>query len=148
MDYSSHNSPVVGFNESMSRLARRKRTLMVLFLAAAILVVVVGVIIGLRMLKGGDAATAISASVASANIAPAGVSPATVHVKPGQPITWVNQDVRPHRLTADQSMIPGFDTVDVLNQGDSYTYIFETKGTFHYYDPADPKAYVGTVIVE
>lgn len=81
------------------------------------------------------------------NLAMDGISPATIKVKVGQEVTWINQDTRQHRLTADQSSLAGFDSVDALGKGDSYTFTFDAKGTFHYYDPADPKAYNGTVIV-
>ncbi|HSX31835.1 MAG TPA: cupredoxin domain-containing protein [Candidatus Saccharimonadales bacterium] len=77
-----------------------------------------------------------------------GITPATIKVKAGQEVTWINQDTREHRLTADQSSLAGYDSVDALAKGDSYTFTFDNKGTFHYYDPADPKGYNGTVVVD
>jgi plastocyanin len=74
--------------------------------------------------------------------------PAAVTIRKGQSVTWENQDDQPHRLTADQSLLPGFDSADVLAKGDTYTYTFESTGTFHYYDPLNPTTYNGTVVVE
>lgn len=84
----------------------------------------------------------------SVAITMAGPNPASIKIKKGQEVTWVNQDSRTHRLSADQSALPGFDSIDTLATGDSYTFTFDTIGTFHYYDPADPKGFNGTVIVE
>ncbi len=142
----SQNTPIVGFNDSAEH--GTKRTKLVILGCIVLVVLIAAVVIALRILKTNEAATTISKVTASTNIAPTGLNPTTLQVKKGQPVTITNQDVRPHRLTADQDSLPGFDTVDMLNQGDSYTYIFETSGTFHYYDPADPKVYVGTVTVE
>ncbi|HSW66228.1 MAG TPA: cupredoxin domain-containing protein [Bacillota bacterium] len=81
------------------------------------------------------------------NLTMEGITPATIKIKAGQEVTWINQDTREHRLTADQSSLSGYDSVDALAKGDSYTFTFDSKGTFHYYDPADPKGYNGTVVV-
>lgn len=93
-------------------------------------------------------AEAISSTVSNVTIQPGGFVPATIKVKKGQEITWTNQDATPHHITADQSDLPDFDTADPLQTGDSYTYIFDKPGTYHYYDVTDPKTYVGTIIVE
>ncbi|HSX07461.1 MAG TPA: cupredoxin domain-containing protein [Candidatus Saccharimonadales bacterium] len=93
-------------------------------------------------------AEAISTTVSTVTIQQGGFVPATIKVKKGQEITWTNQDSTPHHITADQSDLASFDTADPLQTGDSYTYIFDKTGTYHYYDVTDPKTYVGTIIVE
>ena len=93
-------------------------------------------------------AISISSTVAEVSVETNGFVPATVKVKKGQEITWTNNEAMPHHLTADQTALPSFDTAESLEQGDSYTYIFDTPGTYHYYDSADPQHYVGTITVE
>jgi plastocyanin len=74
--------------------------------------------------------------------------PKSVTVKKGQEVTWTNTDGTPHHLTADQTILSGFDTSEPLDQGDTYTYIFDKAGTYHYYDAADPAHLTGTVTVQ
>lgn len=146
MDTNYNQSDVIVSHSMNEQRHPRKRWL----LAIAVVVVAIAAIAGFLLWnkKDGSKTAAISTTVANATIEQTGYVPSTVTVKKGQEVTWTNKDTSPHRLTADQSMLPGFDTSDSLDAGDSYTYIFDTPGTFHYYDPADPKAFVGTVIVE
>jgi plastocyanin len=123
-----------------------------LIIAAAIVLLII-VMVSVMALKKDNAAPAgaqvdISSSVANVSIDATGYLPKTIKVKKGQEITWTNKHDAVHRLTADQTVLPGFDTAELLEPGDSYTYIFDKAGTYHYYDPSDPKAYVGTVTVE
>ena len=119
----------------------------------------VAVIVGLLLLLGiawmvmtnrnNAAETAAKQTMGpAANIDTAGINPATIKIKKGQEVTWINKDTREHRLTADAVSLSGFDTVESLASGDSYTFTFDSAGTFHYYDPDDPRTFVGTVIVE
>jgi plastocyanin len=91
---------------------------------------------------------AISPVVAQVDVTTSGYKPSSIKIKKGQQITFTNQDTKAHRLFADQDMIPGFDSIEFLSQGDSYTYIFVNSGNFKYYDPDAPQQYVGNVTVE
>jgi plastocyanin len=82
------------------------------------------------------------------NISAQGYTPQTITIKQGQQVTFTNSDSNPRQLTADASALPGFSTVEPLDQGDTYTYIFDKKGTFRYYDASDPTTFVGTLIVK
>jgi plastocyanin len=95
-----------------------------------------------------EQAVAISEKVANVSVDANGYIPSSITVKKGQPVTFTNGVSVPHRVTADQTQIEGFNTDDPLNQGDTYTYIFTQVGTYHYYDPDDPKTYTGTVEVQ
>lgn len=122
-----------------------------ILLAAVIIVVLAGAAIAymvLRQTQPQAAAAEISDKVAHVTIGAGSVTPATVQVKKGQEVTWTNSGSAQHQLTADQDTLPGFGTEEPLSQGDSYTYVFETSGTFHYYDPNDPSVYTGTITVE
>ncbi|MES2970884.1 MAG: cupredoxin domain-containing protein [Patescibacteria group bacterium] len=76
--------------------------------------------------------------------------PGTIKVKPGTTVTWANTDTKPHRIAADphpmHSSLPGL-LSDDLNQGDSYSYVFEKPGTYTYHDEQQPLSARGTVIV-
>ncbi|HSX42842.1 MAG TPA: hypothetical protein VLF59_02030 [Candidatus Saccharimonadales bacterium] len=93
-------------------------------------------------------AVAISNDVASISIGSGGYAPQAITVKEGQPVMFTNAAGASRQLSADASLLPGFSTVEPLDQGDAYTYVFERKGTFHYYDATDPTNFVGTITVD
>jgi plastocyanin len=67
----------------------------------------------------------------------------SVTVTAGDTVTWVNQGLDTHSVTADGNI---FDSKDI-DAGKSWTYTFATPGTFTYY--CDPHPWMtGTVIVE
>jgi plastocyanin len=115
-----------------------------------LLLVAIALVIVREALKPADnqPQTEISSNVARVDITPTGYNPSSIKVKKGQQISFHNLDNKVHRVFADQDMLPGFDSVEFLNQGDSYTYIFVNSGTFKYYDPDAPKQYVGNIAVE
>jgi len=96
----------------------------------------------------GHKASDIITGAANVSISGTGLTPVAIKVKLNQQVTFTNTDTTPHQITADHDLLPGFDSSDVLNKGDTYTYTFDKKGMFHYYDPAAPKMLTGTVIVE
>jgi len=123
-----------------------------LLIAAGVVVLAGAVIAGVVLLKPGghdtnQQAVAISSTVAQVAVEQSGLVPKTISIKKGQEVTWTNNDATPHHLTADQSILGGFDTAEPLQQGDTYTYIFDHSGTFHYYDATDPTHFVGSVTV-
>jgi amicyanin len=71
-------------------------------------------------------------------------NPATITVKKGTTVTWTNKDSAAHTVTTDSGSGP---TSQLLNQGDSYTFTFNTAGTFNYHCQPHPNM-KGTVIVE
>jgi|ERR1700683_2197006 len=71
-------------------------------------------------------------------------SPAAVTVKKGASVTWTNEDSVGHTVTeSDGQAGPSSST---LNQGQSYSFTFNTAGTFHYKCSIHPYM-TGTVIV-
>jgi plastocyanin len=81
-----------------------------------------------------------------------GVVPAVVTVKKGDTVTWTNQSDAQHQLVLTSPNLPqdlgGFEVNEPLAEGDSYSYIFETAGTYTYDDPSAPLTAQGTIIVE
>jgi plastocyanin len=69
-------------------------------------------------------------------------SPQAIVVPVGATVTWTNQDVEQHTVTAvDRS----FDS-DALNQGQSFGFKFTKAGTYHYQCLIHPQM-TGTVVV-
>lgn len=129
--------------------ANRKR-LMIIVAAVVLAVAAIGtsIILLKHNSKPETTAVAISGKVADVSITAAGYMPQTVTVERGQQVTFTNNDATPRQIAADDTTLPSFSTVEPLEQGDAYTYTFEDKGTFHYYDPSDPSKFVGTVTVK
>ena|SRR5580765_6919129 len=57
-------------------------------------------------------------------------SPASITVKKGTKVTWTNKDSTSHTVTADSSSGP---KSSLLGQGESYSFTFDTVGTFSYH---------------
>jgi plastocyanin len=130
---------------------QRNKKLYLIVAAGAILAIALVVTIVVLVSHSGhktDNPVAINAKVANVSVGSVGLTPKSITIKKGQEITWTNTDPSPHHLTADQSMLPSFDTAEPLQQGDSYTYIFDKSGTFRYYDAADPTHFTGTITVQ
>jgi plastocyanin len=70
-------------------------------------------------------------------------SPAELTVPVGTTVTWTNQDSAPHTVTADDG---SFDS-GRLNQGDSFSFTFETPGTYTYVCAFHPNM-TATITVE
>jgi len=93
-----------------------------------------------------------SPQTALVTITSSGFSPATVSVAAGTQVTWTNNDTAPHQVAADphplHSSIPNFDSDQLLQPGDSFSFVFETPGTYTYHDQLNPLKLLGTVVVE
>lgn len=153
MEHTNNNQPIImgSFDTSLKGPSNKKAWLILVIVS-----IVIASIVGLAIMaftskedeNDSDSSVPISENVANVNIELTGITPATIKIKKGQQVTFTNHDTRAHRLTADQTIVAGFDSTEDLATGDSYTYVFETSGTYRYYDPADPKLFNGTVHVE
>ncbi len=70
-------------------------------------------------------------------------APATITVKKGTTVTWTNRDGAPHTITGDS----GGPASPTLAQGQSYSYVFSTPGTYPYHCSIHP-GMRGTVTVQ
>ncbi len=81
-----------------------------------------------------------------------GFEPATLQVAANTQVTWSNNDSQPHQVAADpypkNNSIPNFDSVVVLQKGDTYSYNFSKTGTYTYHDERSPLSFKGTVVVK
>jgi plastocyanin len=69
--------------------------------------------------------------------------PATIQVAKGTTVTWTNQDSAPHTIAFRASGMTGS---GMLQRGQSFSYTFNTPGTYAYYCGVHPNM-TGTVIV-
>jgi amicyanin len=65
-----------------------------------------------------------------------------IQVRTGTTVTWTNQDSAPHSVTFKNGMKDS----GLLSQGQSFSYTFNTPGTYHYYCTVHPNM-VATVTV-
>ncbi len=68
--------------------------------------------------------------------------PANIQVRVGTTVTWTNQDSVPHSVTFKNGMKDS----GLLSQGQSFSYTFNTPGTYQYYCTVHPYM-VATVTV-
>ncbi len=90
------------------------------------------------------AASADSASDVMVDITDFAYNEASVTIPVGGSVTWTNNDSAPHTATAQDREVLQSGT---LNQGESFTEVFETPGTYEYFCEFHPNM-SGTVIVE
>ena len=73
--------------------------------------------------------------------------PSTISINIGDTVKWVNDDAPPHKVVADSSSnIPGLES-GMLNTGDSFSFTFNTVGSFGYFCQVHPSM-KGTIIVK
>ncbi len=80
--------------------------------------------------------------VTQLNIQNFAYQPANIQVRAGTTVTWTNQDNVPHSVTFKNGMKDS----GLLNQGQSFSYTFNTPGTYQYYCTVHPYM-VATVTV-
>ena len=75
--------------------------------------------------------------------------PASKTISVGTTITWINKDNYPHQPTSGIPNYPdGLFKSGPLNTGDSFTYKFNTAGTFKYYCLIHGAMMTATMIVQ
>jgi plastocyanin len=142
-----NGTPIAASQSYNSSLLRRWNNprIMTILIAVLIAVILIGGSVWFYTARQGSDMSMASATV---QVSATGFTPSTVKIKKGQGVTWTDKDVSAHQIYADQTVAPSLNSIDVLLTGDSYTYVFEKPGTYHYYDPMNASQFVGTVIVE
>lgn len=75
--------------------------------------------------------------------------PETVTVKKGTKVTWVNDDSMQHNVVADEAITGGLPLQNnLLNKGASYSFTFDTVGTFDYHCVPHPFMTAKIVVVQ
>jgi plastocyanin len=141
-----HYKPRVTFAASMPRLQKGPKTVLALFVAAMAFLMVCAVCV-LFWVQASQRAAGMP-SPATVTIQAGGVSPLAIHIQPGQSVMWINKDTAEHQVAAADQGLPDLHSDVALRTGEAYSYPFEQKGIYHYFDPLNPEVYQGTVIVE
>lgn len=71
--------------------------------------------------------------------------PATLTVKKGTTITWTNKDQAKHNVVADDDSPQGGPNGPLIGQGETYSFTFDTVGTFKYH--CQPHPYMKSEVV-
>jgi plastocyanin len=71
-------------------------------------------------------------------------TPASLTVKAGTTVTWTNRDDIPHGIASSSN---AFKKSKALDTDDSFSFTFETPGTFQYFCYLHPHM-TGTIVVE
>lgn len=88
-------------------------------------------------------APVVSGSEVKVDISGFAFNPSTITIKVGQTVTWTNNDSVSHNVLADD----GSFSSNTLETGDSFSYTFNSAGTFTYKCGFHANM-VGTVIVQ
>jgi plastocyanin len=70
-------------------------------------------------------------------------APMSMTVKAGATVTWTNRDQEPHTVVSDSGLFRS----GALDTSESFSYKFDTPGTYHYVCRIHPRM-VGTIVVE
>ncbi len=85
-------------------------------------------------------------SEAKIQVTSIGLVPQTISVAKGQQVTFTNTDSKSHQIISGDTIL-NLDS-ESLNTNDSYSYTFETPGTYELHDRLNPLKIKGTVIVK
>ena len=128
-------------------VTRNTKTRQRLYAATAVFILVV-VAVGIFELTTSNSSNVVR--VATVRITSSGFQPATLSVKQGTKVTWTNDDATLHQIMANPfpkgTGLPGLKS-QILNNGQTYTYVASTSGTFGYHDQLKPTTN-GTLIVQ
>jgi plastocyanin len=96
---------------------------------------------GVLALAGASSpATAQRFSVELVSITATGFNPQDVIIKPGDTVTWKNNDKAKHQIVADTGLFKS----PVLSPGETYSYVFSVESSYSYHD-ATKDSMTGTV---
>lgn len=86
-------------------------------------------------------------ATASITITNSGFTPETIRVKKGQDVTWTNTGPEAHGIVSEKTDGTTPQTEEILEAGDTYSYVFEDTGTYTYRDQTN-SSLTGVVVVE
>lgn len=74
--------------------------------------------------------------------------PSTITVKKGTTITWTNKDQAEHNVVSDDDSSQGGPNGPLIGQGETYSFTFDTVGTFKYHCQPHPYMKAEVVVTE
>jgi plastocyanin len=120
-----------------------KKLLIVPIIAIVLALAGVAAVPGSASLSGGGTVSAQASQTTAVTIQNFAFSPATITVQPGTTVTWTNKDTAAHTVTADSGTGPKSGN---LNQNQTYSFKFDTAGTYAYHCEIHPNM-KATVVV-
>jgi plastocyanin len=87
----------------------------------------------------------VAVATASVAIEDFAFTPTTITVKKGTKVTWTNNDSAPHDVTVTSGEGPKSDRMET---GDTYSYTFDTAGTFNYFCSIHPGMTAKVIVTE
>lgn len=137
----------------MDQEARPKNTLKRLGIVSVImgaLVIIAASVFSLINPNGVETAADGAENVIS--LTESGVSPSELRIAKGDVVMWVNESDAARKLTVTssnpQQETEGFGGEEAILKDETYSFIFDNKGTFTYEDVSNPDIIKGTIIVE
>ena len=89
---------------------------------------------------------------AQVSITSAGFVPNTITIKVGQAVSWTSNDSSPHWVASDpyptDNNLKGFNAKEALQNGGSFSFVFDKAGSYTYHDNLNPYTMRGTVSVK
>jgi plastocyanin len=141
----SSNTQIEEIEENATRTVRKKALFASLVFVAAV------ALVSIPLFTHHLATVSAAPKTALVTVTASGFSPETISVTAGTSVSWDNEDTSPHVVASDpyptDNGLPGFNSINALQTGDSYSYDFTKVGTFTYHDQLNPYALMGTVIV-
>ncbi len=121
------------------------------FISSLAVIVVLGVFYGCSKSSNSNP-TAPSSNSPGANqvlMQNSSFVPSSITVSPGTKVTWINKDSYAHTVTSGTPGNPTglFDSGNI-NSGGTFSYTFDSTGTFQYYCKIHPDIMQGTVTVK
>lgn len=81
-----------------------------------------------------------------------GFTPQTITMQKGGQLVWTNKGTAPHKIAGGLAGSRDKSQTQLMSEelapNDSYTFIFNESGTYHYDDALNPNKMQGTVIVK
>ncbi|MBY0376670.1 cupredoxin family copper-binding protein, partial [Patescibacteria group bacterium] len=87
--------------------------------------------------------TTVSSTSHTVSISNFAFSPSSITIKKGDTVIWTNKDSAPHTVTGNT----GGPSSDTLNKGQSYSFTFNTTGTFPYYCKIHPSMTANVTVI-
>lgn len=114
-------------------------------------IVAVGIVVGVVFTKQEADRQVSAASVPAAQVAvtAVGFDVSDLTIEVGQAVVWEGQDNAEHQLVLSSSSdkAAGFGSGVRFGFGQSYSFVFDTPGVYHYYDALNPLQFKGTITV-
>ena len=117
-----------------------------------ILIAIIAIGVALLVHHKPNSLTNSSNPPAYVSITSNGFDPATITIKPNKAVVWTNNDTKAHQVASDpypsDNALAGFKSASAINNGQTYSFVFNKAGSYSYHDDKNPSTFKGTVVVK